>query len=90
MVDMWWLIGCMSPTDMVMSCTTIARGQMVLTYHGVHAHGGGCRNASRFAWRCDEVARRMVPNGVVFVEVEVNLIVGSNNLEGGVISSMLS
>jgi len=77
----------MSLTDMVMSCTTIARGQMV---HGVHAHGGCCRNASRFAWRCDEVARRMVPNDVVFVEVEVNLIVGSNNLEGGVISSMLS
>jgi len=76
----------MSLADMVMlSCTTIARGQMVLTYHG-----GCCRNASRFAWRCDEVARRMVPNGVVFVEVEVNLIVGSNNMEGGVISSMLS
>jgi len=74
MVDMWWLIGCTSLADMVMlSCTTIARGQMV---HGVHVHGGGCRNASRFAWRCDEVARRMVPNGVVFVEVEVNLIVG--------------
>jgi len=78
----------MSLADMIMlSYTTIARGQMV---HGVHAHSGCCRNASRFAWRCDEVARRMVPNGVVFVEAEVNLMVGSNNLEGGVISSMLS
>jgi len=35
MVDIWWLIGCMSLADMVMlSYTTIARGQMV---HGVHA-----------------------------------------------------